>query len=42
MLGKVGDDDFGTRLLANLKAAQVEARAVLVDATAGALLSSHA
>ena len=40
MIGKVGDDDFGRRLLAHLTASRVDARAVLVDAVAGSGISA--
>jgi ribokinase len=40
MIGKVGADDFGARLRANLEGSQVDAQAVLVDAVAGSGMSS--
>src|SRR5579883_1302769 len=35
MIARIGADEFGARLRANLEAAGVDARAVLVDAEAG-------
>ncbi|MDE3176017.1 MAG: ribokinase, partial [Pseudomonadota bacterium] len=40
MIGRVGDDDFGRRLLAHLAAANVEASAVATDPTAGSGMSA--
>jgi ribokinase len=39
MIGRVGDDDFGRRLLSHLEAARVDPRAVLIDAAAGSGMS---
>ncbi len=40
MIGRIGADDFGTRLVGNLKAAGVDASAVLVDPTHGSGMSA--
>ena len=40
MIGRIGADDFGTRLIANLRAAGVDASAVLVDPTQGSGMSA--
>ena len=40
MIGRVGADDFGTRLLKNLVDAEVDSRAVLVDETVGSGMSA--
>ncbi len=40
MIGRIGADDFGTRLIENLKAAGVDASAVLVDPTEGSGMSA--
>jgi ribokinase len=40
MIGRIGVDDFGTRLIENLKAAGVDASAVLVDPTEGSGMSA--
>jgi ribokinase len=40
MIGRIGADDFGTRLIANLRAARVDASAVLVDPTQGSGMSA--
>jgi ribokinase len=40
MIGRIGPDDFGARLLANLNAAGVDARAVLPDTTEGSGMSA--
>jgi ribokinase len=39
MISRVGDDDFGQQLLANLRAAGVNTEAVLLDASAGSGMS---
>jgi sugar/nucleoside kinase (ribokinase family) len=40
MIGRIGDDDFGTKLIQNLKAVGVNASAVLVDPTEGSGMSA--
>jgi ribokinase len=40
MIGRVGADDFGARLLKNLVDAEVDSRAVLVDQTVGSGMSA--
>ena len=40
MIGRVGADDFGARLLKNLVDAEVDSRAVVVDETVGSGMSA--